>query len=227
MRTFWKQLLLVVWLIGQTLGFGMTGICHESGYYAQASALCQQILPANCGYDALPDEAIHGYDCPAHPASAYDYPINHSAGSEKPSSEGIRPLFASTAGFLAAETTVAEQGRNALGQFTSKVGGEAAPGSSAVDNFIQNATQNGYSLVDKEVSFNTPFGMRRYDAVLTDSSGVNWGFEIKSSESAFSRWEGQQFSADRWINMNGGATAIGKQSGLQIGGSAKLLWPAP
>jgi len=116
MRTFWKQLLLVVWLIGQTLGFGMTGICHESGYYAQASALCQQILPANCGYDALPDEAIHGYDCPAHPASAYDYPINHSAGSEKPSSEGIRPLFASTAGFLAAEGTAA---RAASGDFYS------------------------------------------------------------------------------------------------------------
>ena len=82
MRTFWKQLLLVVWLIGQTLGFGMTGICHESGYYAQLSAVCQQILPANCGYDALPDEAIHGYDCSAHPASAYDNPINHSTGSE-------------------------------------------------------------------------------------------------------------------------------------------------
>ena len=128
---------------------------------------------------------------------------------------------------LAAESTVAEQGRNALGQFTSKVGGQAAPGSTAVSDFVQNATQNGWSLVDREVSFNTPFGMRRYDAVLTDSGGVNWGFEIKSSESAFSRWEGQQFSADRWINMNGGATAIGKQSGLQINGSAKLLWPTP
>ena len=105
MRTFWKQLLLVVWLIGQTLGFGMTGICHESGYYAQPSAVCQQILPANCGYDALPDTAIHGYDSSAHPASAYDNPINHSTGSEKPSSEGIRPLFASSAEFLAAEGT--------------------------------------------------------------------------------------------------------------------------
>jgi len=100
----WKLILLAVWLIGQTLGFGMTGICHESLYYAQPSAVWQQILPANCGYDALPNEAIRGYDCPAHPASAYDNPINHSTGGEKRSFEGIRPLFASTAEFLAAES---------------------------------------------------------------------------------------------------------------------------
>ena len=103
MRMCWKLILLAVWLIGQTLGFGMTGICHESLYYAQPSAVWQQILPANCGYDALPNEAIRGYDCPAHPASAYDNPINHSTGGEKRSFEGIRPLFASTAEFLAAE----------------------------------------------------------------------------------------------------------------------------
>ncbi len=120
-----------------------------------------------------------------------------------------------------------EQARDSLGRFMSMSGGEAPPGSLAVDDFINNATQNGYTLLDREVSFNTPFGMRRYDAVLADPVGVNWGFEIKSSESAFSRWEAQQFSADRWINMNGGATAIGKQSGLQISGSAKLLWPTP
>ena len=120
-----------------------------------------------------------------------------------------------------------EQGRDAFGRFMSKTGDEAPPGSMAVNDFIQNATQNGYTLVDTEVSFNTPFGMRRYDAVLSDSSGANWGFEIKSSESAFSRWDAQQFSADRWINMNGGATAVGKQLGRPINGSVKILWPSP
>ena len=114
--------------------------------------------------------------------------------------------------------------RSGLGQFTSKIGGQAAPGATAVSEFIQSATQRGWSLVDTEVTFNTPFGQRRYDAVLSDLAGVNWGFEIKSSAEAFSRWNAQQFSADRWINMIRGATAVGKQLGLKINGSAKLLW---
>jgi RHS repeat-associated protein len=124
-------------------------------------------------------------------------------------------------------TGVGEQGRNALGQFTSKAGGEVSPGSMAVSDFIQNATQNGWTLVDTEVSFNTPFGTRRYDAVLSDPSGINWGFEIKSSRGAFTRWDSQQFSADRWINMNNGAMGIGKQLGLQINGAVKVLWSNP
>ena len=37
--------------------------------------------------------------------------------------ERTNAIFAKFPEFLAAETTVAEQGRNALGQFTSKVGG--------------------------------------------------------------------------------------------------------
>jgi len=106
-------------------------------------------------------------------------------------------------------------------------GGEVPPGSPAVNDFIQQATQNGWTLVDTEVSFNTPFGLRRYDAVLTDLNGVNWGFEIKSSDTAFSRWNSQQFSADRWINMNGGATAVGKQFQTEINGATKILWPSP
>ena len=61
-------------------------------------------------------------------------------------------------------------------------GCEVPPGSSAVNDFINQATQNGWTLVDTEVSFDTPFGVRRYDAVLTDPNEVHWGFEIKSSE---------------------------------------------
>jgi hypothetical protein len=121
---------------------------------------------------------------------------------------------------------VAEQPRNALGQFVPINGGEVPPGSPAVNDFIQQATQNGWTLVDTEVSFDTPFGVRRYDAVLTDPNDVNWGFEIKSSEGAFTRWNSQQFAADRWINMqDNGATAIGKQLNLNIQGSVKVLWP--
>ena len=41
MRMCWRQLLLIVWLIGQTLGFGITGVCHGSGpgHDVQARAL--------------------------------------------------------------------------------------------------------------------------------------------------------------------------------------------
>ena len=188
-------------------GGGLSSFLNGTPFLGGAKMTAEQVFT---GHDLITGESVEGLSWLSVAAiGASLIPLPLEAGAEE----------------VAAETTVAEQGRNALGQFTSKVGGQAAPGSTAVGDFIQNATQNGWSLVDREVSFNTPFGMRRYDAVLTDPGGVNWGFEIKSSESAFSRWEGQQFSADRWINMNGGATAIGKQSGLQIGGSAKLLWP--
>jgi hypothetical protein len=95
-------------------------------------------------------------------------------------------------------------------------GTQAPSGSIAVNDFIQQATQNGWNLVDTEVSFQTPFGLRRYDAVLTDPNDVNWGFEIKSTEGAFTRWDSQQFAADRWINtQDDGVTAIGKQLNLK------------
>jgi hypothetical protein len=70
--------------------------------------------------------------------------------------------------------------------------------------------------------------LRKYDVVLTDPNGVSWGFEIKSSESAFSRWEPQQFNADRWINMQQGPVqGVGKSLGTEIQGSVKILWPTP
>jgi hypothetical protein len=78
--------------------------------------------------------------------------------------------------FAAEGTGLVEQGRNALGQLTSKVGGPAAPGSTAVSDIFLNATKNGLDFVDREESIKTPFGLRRYDVVLADSGGVNWRY---------------------------------------------------
>ncbi len=161
------------------------------------------------------------------PGQLHYRPANLSGAVKEP---GNGPFVADTIspnGGGDSYTGAIEQGRDAQGKFTPKSEGQISPGSAAVDDFVQSALNNGWSLVDKEVSFGTPFGLRRYDAVLSDSSSLNWGFEIKSSEGAFSRSDSQQFSGDRWINMNGGANAVGKQSGVTINGAAKVLWQGP
>jgi hypothetical protein len=126
----------------------------------------------------------------------------------------------------AAESAV--QPRNALGQFMSKAPGQRPPGFNAVDDFVTQAQKNGYEVVEREVSFNTPFGQRRYDAVLRDPvTGRTSGIEIKSSAGAMNRGDAaarQQFAADRWINESGGATSVGGKGGITIESTYKIQW---
>lgn len=83
-------------------------------------------------------------------------------------------------------------------------------------------------VVGREVTFITPFGNRRYDLILRNpATNATSGIEIKSSASAMDRWDAaarQQFAADRWINMNGGATSIGGKGGITIESTYKLQW---
>ena len=92
------------------------------------------------------------------------------------------------------------------------------------------AKANGYEVVSREVSFNTPFGQRKYDLVLRNpATGATSGVEIKSSAGAMNRWDAdarQQFAADSWINMNGGATSVGGagKGGIEIQSTYKIQW---
>jgi hypothetical protein len=126
----------------------------------------------------------------------------------------------------------AEQPRNALGQFMSRSRpGQRIPGASAVDDFVAQATDNGFDVVGREITVNTPFGARRYDVVLRNRQTLEvTGIEIKGSEAAFSRFDAparQQFAADRWLNMQGGLEAVGGHQGLMIDNALKILWNVP
>lgn len=127
-------------------------------------------LVANAiSYDTS-NRAVHAYDGPGNASLVYDAATRPPDNRQQKRPQGEWHTFCRFANLLAAESgapSFVEQGRNALGQFISKVGGEVAPGSTAVSDFIENATQNGWTHVDTEVSFQTPFGLRRYDAVLT------------------------------------------------------------
>jgi len=116
------------------------------------------------------------------------------------------------------------------GKFASPKG-TPAPGTNAVDDFIAHAQKDGgFDVLGREIEFVTPFGRRRYDVVLRNrSTGVASGVEIKSSAGAFNRFDKaarQQFAADRWINMQGGAEAVGRFKGLEIESTIKMLWQA-
>jgi hypothetical protein len=103
--------------------------------------------------------------------------------------------------------------------------GDVPPGFNAVEDFANQAQANGYNVLGREVSFDTPFGLRRYDLVLQDPiTEATSGIEIKSSEGAFDQWNAQQFNADRWINLNGGATSIGSKPGITIDSTYKIQW---
>jgi len=122
-----------------------------------------------------------------------------------------------------------EQQRNALGQFMKKgQQGDAAPGSSSVDDFAAHAEGNGFDVMGREVSVNTPYGQRRYDLVIRNrQTRAITGVEIKSSQAAMARFDAgarQQLAADRWLNTRGGADAIGKLKGTRIEDTIKILW---
>jgi hypothetical protein len=122
-----------------------------------------------------------------------------------------------------------EQPRNSIGQFMGKTRpGQAMPGGTAVDDFAVQAQRNGFDVIGREVSVDTPFGRRRYDLVIRDrATGAITGVEIKSSQSAFKRFDEaarQQFAADRWLRTQGGLDATGNNKGLFIEDAIKILW---
>ncbi len=122
-----------------------------------------------------------------------------------------------------------EQSRDALGQWVAKSSpGQRIPGISAVDDFERQALDNGFEIVGREISVNTPFGLRRYDVVLKDpETKLIHGIEIKSSQAAFDKFDRaarQQFAADRWLNSRKGAEAVGEGAGLWIENATKVLW---
>jgi len=102
-------------------------------------------------------------------------------------------------------------------------------GLSVEDDFIANAQANGFTVVGQHVRVKTPFSpyWREIDVVLRGpNSDLNFGVEVKSSIGAINRNDAaacQQFAADRWINQYG-AEAIGKDKGLVISGTSKILW---
>lgn len=131
-------------------------------------------------------------------------------------------------------TTAAEleQPRDNRGRFTSRTHpGQANPGSTAVDDFAAQAQRNGFDVVGRQISVNTPFGRRVYDLVIRNrATGAVTGVEIKSSQSSFRRFDKharQQFAADRWLRSQGGLDAVGKAKGLFIPNAIKILWEIP
>jgi filamentous hemagglutinin len=85
-------------------------------------------------------------------------------------------------------------------------------------------------VVGRRVTVRGPFGEREIDVVVRDASGRLHGIEIKSSESAFTRFDEavrQQLANDRWINQYG-ADVVGPwrtERGLdRIDSSTKILW---
>ena len=123
-------------------------------------------------------------------------------------------------------TALRTQPRNALGQFMPWKGLlYRLSGARAVDDFVDAARGGGYVLIATEVTFRTPFGLRRVDVVMRNPRTNNLhGFEVKSSRRAFRRYNFQQSAADRWINRMGGANAIGSYSSMRIQDIVKIRW---
>jgi hypothetical protein len=125
-----------------------------------------------------------------------------------------------------------EQPRDVLGRFLPKNGQQVPPGINAVTSFENFITQGGeFRIVGREVSFRTPFGLRRYDLVIQNvRTSQTAGIEIKSSEAAMARTgteANQQFAADRWItSFQRGATSTG-QYDIRIDTVYKIQWPPP
>jgi hypothetical protein len=100
-----------------------------------------------------------------------------------------------------------------------------------VDDFAAQAESAGYEVLGKEVTVRTPFGKRKLDVVLRDPrTGEVGAVEVKSTLDEFSKFNKQQFSADRWINRFG-AEAVGENAGAagvtRIESTVKVLWEAP
>ncbi|QDT64699.1 hypothetical protein V22_19400 [Calycomorphotria hydatis] len=125
-----------------------------------------------------------------------------------------------------------EQPRDVYGRFRAKKSvGDAIPGSPNVDDFVENARRNGYDVFGTEISVRTPFGLRRYDAVIRNrQTGSVLGVEIKSSRAALTRFDKaarQQKAADIWVRMNGGLQAVGKGIDIMIDDVISLYWKLP
>jgi RHS repeat-associated protein len=159
--------------------------------------------------------------------------VRSGRGIELPTNSGYTDDIGTLGSYLSrptvsAKASAVEQQRNAFGQFLPMEPGQALPGTAAVDDFVAQAQKNGFDVVGRNISVNTPFGRRTYDAVIRNpQTGMVSGVEIKSSRSAFERFDPparQQFAGDRWLRNEGGLDATGKAEGLFIDDAVKILW---
>lgn len=95
-------------------------------------------------------------------------------------------------------------------------------------NFIQAATEHGFTILGTEVYFDSVFTKgrsRRYDVILQNpKTGYTVGIELKSSTEAFNRndpFARAQQAADTYYNQGGGWSKDGK---IRIEGTLKILW---
>jgi RHS repeat-associated protein len=143
---------------------------------------------------------------------------SRSQRTPSPASSGILPQ--------APQTEVTPWGTRDLvtGKFTT---GPRA-GVDPVDDFIAHAEANGLEVVGREVTFRTPFGLRRADVLVRNTeTGKIHGVEVKSTDAEFDKLNPQQAAADKWINAQG-ARATGQKAkdlGItRIEGMVKIRW---
>jgi len=81
-------------------------------------------------------------------------------------------------------------------------------GISAAKAFAEFLKKNGMNVVGQEISVWTPFGRRQIDIVVQIGNRTH-GIEVKSGNATTSVL---QFAKDRWINLFGGAKAVGERA---------------
>jgi len=111
-----------------------------------------------------------------------------------------------------------EQGRDALGRFLPKSGGEVVPGSMA-EQSVWNAVRQkpGWNVIEGRVSVRNPAGdLRIYDGAAVSPRGRVIGLEVKSGGATRT---GSQSAFDAGVNTFNPAIGVGGNAGLEVGRS--------
>jgi RHS repeat-associated protein len=119
---------------------------------------------------------------------------------------------------------VAEQGRDALGRFLPKSGGEIVPGSAAEQAVWDAVKQKpGWSVIEGRVSVRNADGqLRIYDGAAVSPRGRIIGLEVKSGSATKTA---SQRNFDSGVSTYNPAVGVGNSSGVSVGRSLEIRVP--
>jgi hypothetical protein len=116
----------------------------------------------------------------------------------------------------AGSARVVEQGRDALGRFLPKSGGEVIPGSQAEQSVWDAVGRKpGWRVIEGRVAVRNQNGeLRIYDGAAVSPRNRVIGLEVKSGNA---RRTGAQAQFDAGVSSANPATGVGDNSGLSVG----------
>jgi len=118
-------------------------------------------------------------------------------------------------------TKKVEQGRDSLGRFLPKNGGEIIPGF-AGEQAVWNAVKNkpGWNVIEGRVSVRNADGqLRVYDGAAVSPRGRTIGLEVKSGSATKTA---AQRNFDSGVNTYNPAVGVGQSSGVSVGRSLEV-----